>query len=137
MSLIVLADRALSGRMVSGQELGRRLRAARELAGLHSAEELGKVINERGLSGRTIRNIEAGIRTAQRRDLRAIAEACGLPMAWFEVDIAAAVAAATPSPSEAEKKLQQLLLEEARRTRGPDTTSPEASPDAGSRETHG
>lgn len=69
---------------------GRRIKAARILAGLNSPEALAAEISEAGLSGKTLRNIEApgNPKTARDRDLHAIARACDLPYEWFTVDFA-------------------------------------------------
>jgi hypothetical protein len=84
--------------VVTGEELRRRMRAARVLAGFRSTEKLAAAIDEPGLGGRTLRNMEQGKRVGARRDLRTVAEACGLPLAWFEVeDLGAAVAAGATS----------------------------------------
>lgn len=69
-------------------DLGRRLRAARELAGLRSVEALAKVLDEPGLGVSTLRAIEQGTREARNMELRAIAEACGVPYDFFTTDVA-------------------------------------------------
>lgn len=69
--------------MTSSIEIARRVRAARAYAGL-SVKELATRI---GLGLQTIKRIEAGKRTARRFEVWAIAEACGLPREFFEVDL--------------------------------------------------
>lgn len=63
-------------------EMSRRVRAARAYAGL-SANELAERI---GLGLQTIKRIEAGKRNPRRYEIWAIAEACALPRAFFELD---------------------------------------------------
>lgn len=68
------------------EEISRRMRAARAYAGLSSVKKLAAKIDEPGLGTSTLYAIEQGRRRARPRDLRAIAQACGLPDSWFEVD---------------------------------------------------
>lgn len=63
--------------------LTQRLRAARELGGFRSADQLAAAIGEVGLSGRTLRSMESGVRKPRPMELRRIAEACGVPYAFF------------------------------------------------------
>src|SRR3954452_13743388 len=67
----------------STTEIARRVRAARAYAGL-SVNELA---NQIGLGLQTIKRIESGKRTARRFEIWAIAEACGLPRDFFEIDL--------------------------------------------------
>ncbi|MEA2494926.1 MAG: Helix-turn-helix domain [Thermoleophilaceae bacterium] len=64
-------------------ETTRRVRAARAYAGL-SVQDLADQI---GLGLQTIKRIESGKRTARKFELWAIAEACGLPREFFDVDL--------------------------------------------------
>jgi transcriptional regulator with XRE-family HTH domain len=64
-------------------ELARRIRTARAYANLTSVEALAEAISEDGLGVRTLRGIEQGKRPARKRELAAIAEACGLPATFF------------------------------------------------------
>lgn len=75
----------------SGITDGRRIRAAMELAGIDSFGELARRIDHDGLGERTLRKIaddNDATRSAQRLDLVAIADACGLPYEFFTIDFA-------------------------------------------------
>lgn len=63
-------------------EFTKRLRAARGYAGL-SIEALGDAI---GFSHVTMRKIETTERPTKKRELKEIAEVCGLPLAFFTAD---------------------------------------------------
>lgn len=65
------------------EELARRMRTARAYANLNSVEALAEAISEDGLGVRTLRGIEQGKRPARKRELAAIADACGLPVTFF------------------------------------------------------
>jgi transcriptional regulator with XRE-family HTH domain len=65
-------------------ELARRIRAARTYAGF-AVHELAERV---GLGAQTIKRIEAGRRSVRRFEIWAIAEACGLPREFFEIDFA-------------------------------------------------
>lgn len=73
-------------RNVDTDELARRLRTARAYGGFRSVEAVADAINQKGLGVKTLRNIESGTRTAQKRDIQAIAEVCGLPPEFFTAD---------------------------------------------------
>jgi len=60
--------------------VGRRIRAARAIAGLESQEDLGKLI---GYSGGEIGRWERGEVGPREPILNAIAEACGLSRSFF------------------------------------------------------
>ena len=75
--------------MAATPELGRRLRAARELAGLRSVEALAAAINEPGLGTQKLRELERGEKTPAPRDLAAIADACGVSRSFFTAPDAA------------------------------------------------
>lgn len=67
-------------------ELRRRIKAARQLAGYTSTAELGAAIGEAArLGDRTLRKLEAGERDIVHPHLRVIAEACRLPIEFFTV----------------------------------------------------
>lgn len=78
-------------------DIKRRIRAARELAGIQSDDELIDLIDEPGLGKGTLKKVYSGARDLYRSEQLRIAEVCGVPVGWFHVDIAAAVDAATPS----------------------------------------
>jgi transcriptional regulator with XRE-family HTH domain len=80
--------RVLAG--VDDKEVGRRVRAARSYKGLPSVPALANAINEDGLKATTLYGIEQGRRRAFPRELAAIANACGLPPAFFTMDFWAA-----------------------------------------------
>lgn len=73
--------------MANPPTTGRRIKAAMALAG-YSIEELSEAIDQRGLGPRTLRKLQddADPREARAWELRAIAEACDLPYAWFTVE---------------------------------------------------
>jgi transcriptional regulator with XRE-family HTH domain len=72
-----------NGNSVLGtEEIGRRVRAARAYAGL----TIGALADSLGMGARTIKRIECGERDARRYELIGIAEACGLPREFFELD---------------------------------------------------
>jgi transcriptional regulator with XRE-family HTH domain len=64
-------------------ETARRVRAARAYAGL-SVNELAEQI---GLGLQTVKRIENGKRGALTHELWAIAQACGLPREFFDLDL--------------------------------------------------
>jgi transcriptional regulator with XRE-family HTH domain len=66
----------------STTETARRIRAARTYACLSVAELAGRI----GMGIQTVKRIEAGRRSVRRFEIWAIAEACGLPRAFFEMD---------------------------------------------------
>lgn len=63
-------------------EIARRVRAARAYAGLSVADLAERV----GLGLQTIKRIESGKRNARPFEVWAIAEACELPRAFFDLD---------------------------------------------------
>lgn len=77
--------------IVQGDELGRRMRAARALADI-TVEELTARIDEPGLGYGTLGNLERGTRILRRMEVPVLAAGLGVPPAWFWVDIPAAVA---------------------------------------------
>ncbi|MEA2483117.1 MAG: Helix-turn-helix domain [Thermoleophilaceae bacterium] len=64
------------------EELARRVRAGRTYAQLSVAELAERI----GMGAQTIKRIESGRRAARRHEVWGIAEACGLPRAFYEVD---------------------------------------------------
>jgi hypothetical protein len=71
--------------------IGARMKAARDLAGIPSIEALIEKLQERGVTkmGRTtLYAIEGNRRTSptSASELEDIAQACGLPLAWFTAD---------------------------------------------------
>lgn len=74
---------ATSIAVLSAEEIARRIRAARAYAGLSTAALAERI----GLGTQTIKRIEAERRIARRFELWAIAEACGMPRAFFEHDL--------------------------------------------------
>lgn len=71
--------------MLPADEIRRRIRAARALAGITVDELSGRLDGQR-LSTKTLGNIERGDRDARPMELRAIAAACGVSYAFFTVD---------------------------------------------------
>lgn len=89
--------RDIAGVQLDPEDVARRVKAARMLAGYSSVKKLAAAINEKGLSGGTIRKYEEARRTPIRTsELYAIAEACGLPLEWFYVDLAEAARSMRP-----------------------------------------
>jgi transcriptional regulator with XRE-family HTH domain len=89
---------------VSDKEVGRRVRAARAYKGITSVLALAEAINEPGMKATTLYAIEQGRRHAPPRELRAIARACDLPLAFFEMDFRAI----PPQPNDLETRLADL-----------------------------
>lgn len=70
----------------SQEELRRRVKAGRHLAGYTSTKELAVAIGDSARLGeRTLRKLEAGERDLQLPHLRVIAESCDLPVEFFTV----------------------------------------------------
>lgn len=99
--------------MNGDRAFGRRVRAARELAGLRSTRALADKINERGLSYSTLRAIEEGKRITEPSELTAIARACGLPEAWFRMDWSRALDALEHAGGESPAQISQRRIENA------------------------
>lgn len=95
--------------MNGNEEFARKVRAARELAGLRSAEALAEAIDEAGLGVRTIRAIEQGRRYVQASELTAIARACGVSVDFFRADLSTGPPPAQP----AAPKSQDVRMENA------------------------
>lgn len=75
--------------------VGRRIRAAIELAGLNGFAELADRINERGLGERTLRKLADPAekrRTAKYSDIVSIARATGQPIEFFTQELHGAIA---------------------------------------------
>lgn len=68
-------------------DVTRRIKAARALAGFDSRAALAAKLDA-GLGAKTLQKIESGERPVVQRELREIAEACGLPYEFFTVDFA-------------------------------------------------
>lgn len=100
----------------AGDHLARRIRAARELAGLRSVEALVEAIDQKGLGRSVIREAEQGKRGLVARDLAAVADACQVPYAFFDMDFFEA-AGALRERSEVRRLREDLdeLREESRR----------------------
>lgn len=72
-------------------ELRRRVKAARALAGFGSTKELAQAIGtDAKLGDRKLRTLEgdSAPRPFREPELEQIAKACGLPLAFFEIDFA-------------------------------------------------
>jgi transcriptional regulator with XRE-family HTH domain len=95
-------SRDLAG--ISDKEVGRRVRAARAYKGITSVPALAEAINEPGMRVTTLYAIEQGKRHAPPRELAAIARACDLPAAFFEIDFRAI----RPQPNDLETRLADL-----------------------------
>jgi transcriptional regulator with XRE-family HTH domain len=66
--------------------IGARMRAARHIAGFRNVADLASAIQMAGLGETRLRQIEQERIVAGYRDLRDIAEACGLRVEWFSAD---------------------------------------------------
>ena len=99
--------------------IGARMRAARHLADIRSVKALAKAIGVQGLGETKLRQIEREEDAPAFRDLREIAEACGLGVEWFTADFSrlaeisadprqriAAVAAAAVARSQAQRNTE-------------------------------
>lgn len=73
--------------MLDSEETARRIKAARMVAGIASASALAERIGSRGLGDKTLRKIESGVRPARLHELQRIASACGLPVAFFTLEL--------------------------------------------------
>ncbi len=71
---------------MANMDVGRRIRAARELAGLRSVEALADRIDQRGFSDKTLYPWEQGKKIPTDEQLAVIARACGVPLSFFTVD---------------------------------------------------
>lgn len=78
---MALTDATTTGSGPTIGETARRVRAARAYCGL-TASALAEQL---GMGVQTIKRIEAGRRSVRPYEVIAIAEACGLPRAFFEV----------------------------------------------------
>lgn len=68
--------------------VGRRIAAARELAGYTSVEKFAKHLAAEGFSASTLRNYESGRDTPAEGKVRQFARLVGLPYAFFTIDYA-------------------------------------------------
>lgn len=75
-------------RTVDPEQVRRRIRAARIIAGFDKVDDLALTLNIDGLKRDTLYEIESGKRAVRPHELRLIAEACGISPAFFEVDFA-------------------------------------------------
>lgn len=95
--------------LVQAGDVARRVRAARAYAGL-SVRELADSI---GIGVQTIKRIEAGSRAPRTMEIWAIAEVCGLPNEWFELDVEALARYAADASSLLARVEQRLARIEA------------------------
>lgn len=72
--------------MGSAHTQGRRIKAAAELGGYRSLDQLAREVNLPKLSPKSLRRSANDARDTPEHELRAIAEACGLPYEFFTVD---------------------------------------------------
>lgn len=98
-------------RFVTEWTPGRRLAAARVLAGMDTREQLARAINIPGLGAANLGNIERGERTLRDHEIPPIAEALGIDPAFFRIDFA------NLTPAEPEN-LAPMLTEIAERLAG-------------------
>lgn len=73
---------SLTAHRIARDEVARRVRAARSYARL----TIGQLAEQVGVGTQTVKRIECGQRDARRHELWAIAEVCGLPRGFFEMD---------------------------------------------------
>lgn len=71
--------------------------------------------NPRGLGETKLRQIERGEITPEARELQAIAEACGVPLAWFTADFSR-LDEISPEPRQ---QIAQMLSEAYQRSEEP------------------
>lgn len=86
---------------------GRRLRAARTLAGYDNISEFADALNYPRLGERTLRKIEAGDRGLEDHEIIAISVLCDLSPEWFTADLTRI--AQVDERIEAALTLQELL----------------------------
>jgi transcriptional regulator with XRE-family HTH domain len=94
--------------MADTHPASRRLKAAMELAGISSAEDLAEAIGERGLGATTLRKFLRGERTPRRAELLLICEAVGLPYEFFTADLSSAFGHAPDLPAKNSARLDRL-----------------------------
>jgi hypothetical protein len=70
-------------------DVGRRMRAARVLAGYDTPRALADAIGERGFGEGVIRSIERGVRPLEPSEALAVAAACGLDPNFFYAPLSA------------------------------------------------
>ena len=90
--------------MTSLPETAKRVRAARAYAGLTICELADRL----GVGVQTIKRVEAGRRTVRTYELIGIAECCGLPREFFQVDFAQ-VKGTEPSLAEAVARIAERV----------------------------
>lgn len=94
--------------MPSSNEIRRRVKAAREIAGL-SVEGLAKKIDQKGLGERTLRSLESpNNRPFKSMELKAIAEACNLPYQFFTVNFWEVLETNETRITKLEERMEQL-----------------------------
>lgn len=124
-------------------EIGRRIAAARSIAGL-SQRDMGKCLADNPNYGETlsqagVSRLERGQLHVRRRDwtplLRAIAEVCGVPMSWFYADFSRLDEIAPATPEESKASFARALHSRAQPTSSTPEADRESTPDRGGRET--
>lgn len=116
--------------LVQQPEAGRRIRAARILAGIKSVPDLEEKIAGRGFKRTRLYALEQGHGELQRPVAVVIAAACALPVEFFEVDFQR-LPELVMTPEEAERRLQRRLQEDAERERRRKQDDPEADDEPG------
>jgi len=101
--------------MLSPQIIGRRLRAARILAGLEQ-DQLAEALQIRGLGRRNISAVENGERELKPQERDAICALLGLDRRWFEVEEIADLPLGSRDLDRAAEVVAQAALEIARKT---------------------
>lgn len=94
----------------SPEDIRRRIRAARLLAGMARAEDLADAIDRRGFGKDTIYDMESGERTVLDHELDVIAAATGVSPAFFQVDFTTLAQTGT-SLEERVANLERLVAE--------------------------
>lgn len=90
---------------MTAEELGRRMAAARAYAGV-TQTEMGKHLQ---LSTSTLRRIESGEQRATLDLCKVVAERCGLPLAFFEVDLSRLTELSAPAVTVKVTELEAAL----------------------------
>lgn len=86
-----MAGRTWENRCMDPAEMsvGRRIKAARHLAGYTEVTKLAAALKANGvtkLGATKLRRMERDQDVSDVRDLQAIAEVCGVPLEWFSAD---------------------------------------------------
>jgi hypothetical protein len=93
---------------IDDEELRRRVRAGQAIAGLKSVDEMAERIDIPGLGRDTLYDMLRGKRPIRRHELREIADACRLPLAFFEVENFDVLATHSPELADHDRRMDEL-----------------------------